>query len=150
MSFFLNYYLFNTNIGSFVISGSQKMDQSLRSKEKIQQRDIFDLFPRTSTFRKDKFPNLKEAIVVVRDHQELNYYTFKDATALVASKLYDYCVSRKYTLILVKGLRKNLMRNYMKYENFPRFQCIIEERVAYKLKNKLKKNLTNYLIYFIK
>ena len=99
------------------------MDQSLRGKEKIQQRDIFDLLPRTSTFRKEKFPNLKEAIVVVRDYQELNYYTFKDATALVARKLYDHCVSRKYTLLLVKGLRKNLMRNYKKYyKNFQRFQ----------------------------
>ena len=66
------------------------MDQSLRSKENIEQRDIFDLFPRTSTFRKGKLPTLKEAIGVARGYQESHNYTFQDATVGVAHKLYDH------------------------------------------------------------
>ena len=46
------------------------MDQSLRSKEHMRQSDIFDLFPRASTFRKNKLLTLKEAIGVVRGYQE--------------------------------------------------------------------------------
>ena len=30
------------------------MDQSLRNKENVGHKDIFDLFPGASTFRKDK------------------------------------------------------------------------------------------------
>ena len=93
------------------------MDQSLRKKENIEQRDIFHLFPRASTFRKDKLPNLKEAIGVVRGYQESHNCTFQDATIVVAHKLHDHWVSRN-TLLLGKGLRRNLIRNYKKKENF--------------------------------
>ena len=70
------------------------MDQSLRSKENIRQRDIFDLFPRASTFRKDKLPTLKEPIGVARGYQESNNCTFQDAIVVVVHKLYDHWVSR--------------------------------------------------------
>ena len=70
------------------------MDQSLGSKENIGQRDIFDLFPRVSTFRKDKLPTLKETIGAARGYKESNNCTFQDATVVVAHKLHDHWVSR--------------------------------------------------------
>ena len=94
--YFLNYYLFNTNIACFVISGSWNIDQSLKSKENIEQRDIFDLFPRASTFRKDKLPTLKEAIGIVRGYHKSHNCTFQNAIVVVAHKLYDYWVIRNY------------------------------------------------------
>ena len=66
------------------------MDQSQRSKENIEQRGIFDLFPHASTFRKDKLPTLKEAIGVARGYQESHSSTFQDATIVVARRLYDH------------------------------------------------------------
>ena len=44
------------------------MDESLRRKGNIEQRDIFDIFPHASTIRKDKLPTLWEAIGVVRGY----------------------------------------------------------------------------------
>ena len=42
------------------------MDQSLKSKENIKQRDIFDLFTLASIFRKNKLLTLTKAVGVVR------------------------------------------------------------------------------------
>ena len=70
------------------------MDQSLRSKENIEQTDIFDLFPHANTFRKDKLSTLKEAIGVVRGYQESHNCTFQDATIVLAHKLCHHWVSR--------------------------------------------------------
>ena len=84
------------------------MDQSLRSKEKIEQREIFDLFPRASTFRKDELPTLKKAIGVVRGYQEPHNCTFQDATVVMAHKLYDHSVSRNIYFITWRGIKKKL------------------------------------------
>ena len=84
------------------------MDQSLRSKENIEERDIFDLFPRASTFRKDKLSTLKEAVGVVRGYQESDDCTFQDATVVVAHKLYDHWVSRNIYPITWQGIEKKL------------------------------------------
>ena len=90
------------------------MDQSLRSKEHIRQRDIFDLFPRASTFRKNKLLTLKEIIGVVRGYQESNNCTFQDVTAVVAHKYMTTGLAEIYTLLLGKGLRRSLIKNCKK------------------------------------
>ena len=82
------------------------MDPSLRSKKNIGQKDIFDLFPRASTFRKDKLLILKEATGVVRGYLESNNCTFQDATVVVTHKLYDHWVSRNIYPITWQGIKK--------------------------------------------
>ena len=82
------------------------MDQSRRSKENIEQRNIFDFFPRASTFRKDKLPTLKKAIGVVRRYQESHNCTFQNATVVVAHKLYDHWFSRNMYPIIWQGIKK--------------------------------------------
>ena len=82
------------------------MDHSQRSKENTEQRDIFDLFPRASTFRKDKLPTLKEAIGVARGYQESHSSTFQDVTIVVARRLYDQWISRNMYPITWQGNKK--------------------------------------------
>ena len=82
------------------------MDQSLRSKENIEQRDVFDIFPHASTFRKDKLPTLKEAIGVITGYQELHNCTSEDATIVVAQKLYDHWVTRNIYPITWQGIKE--------------------------------------------
>ena len=53
------------------------MDQLLRSKGNIEQRDIFDLFPDASTFIKTNWKiTLNEAVGVVRGYRESHNCTF--------------------------------------------------------------------------
>ena len=104
------------------------MDQSQRSKENIEQRGIFDLFPRASTFRKDKLPTLKEAIGVARGYQESHSSTFQDATIVVARRLYDHWISRIMYPITWQGNKK---------KNFQGPQLIKEGRVVYKITSTL-------------
>ena len=84
------------------------MDQSLRSKENVGHKDIFDLFPGATTFREDKLPTLKEAIGVARGYQESHNCTFQDAAVVVAHKLYDHWVSRNIYPITWQGIKKKL------------------------------------------
>ena len=90
------------------------MDQSLRSKEHIRQRDIFDLFPVARTFRKNKLLTLKEATGFVRGYQESNNCTFQDITVVVTHKYMTTGLAEIYTLLLGKGLRRSLIKNCKK------------------------------------
>ena len=127
------------------------MDQSLGSKENIGQRDIFDLFPRVSTFRKDKLPTLKETIGVARGYKESNNCTFQDATVVVAHKLYDHWFSRNIYPITWQGIKKKLNKEFQEIRKLSRTSMNKKGKSwAQAYKNKLKKNPTNYLIYFVK
>ena len=96
------------------------MDQSLGSKENIGQRDIFDLFPRASAFRKDKLPTLKETIGVARGYKESDNCTFQDATVVVAHKLYDHWVSRNIYPITWQGIKKKLNKEFQEIRKLSR------------------------------
>ena len=93
------------------------MDQSLKSKENIKQRGIFDLFTLASIFRKNKLLTLKEAVGVVRRYQEFHNCTFQDATVMVAHKLYDHWVSRNIYPITWQGIKKKLDMELQKMRN---------------------------------
>ena len=90
------------------------MDQSLGSKENIGQKDIFDLFPRVSTFRKDKLPTLKETIGVARGYKNQIIVHFKMQPLWWPISYMITGLAEIYTLLLDKGLRRNLIKNSKK------------------------------------
>ena len=95
------------------------MDQSLKSKENIKQRDIFDLFTFASTFTKNKLLTLTEAVDVVRGYQEFHNCTFQDAT-MVAHKLYDHWVCRNIYPITWQAIKKKLDMELQEMRNLSR------------------------------
>ena len=96
------------------------MDESVSSKENIEQRDIFDLFLRASIFRKKKLQTLKEAIGVVRGYQESHNCTFQDATDVVAHKLHDHFVSRNIYPITWQRIKKKIDKELQEIRNLSR------------------------------
>ena len=76
------------------------MDESVSSKENIEQRDIFGLFLRASIFRKKKLQTLKEAIGVVK-MQPMWWPTSYMITLLAEIS----------TLLLGNGLKRKLIKN---------------------------------------
>ena len=119
------------------------MEQSLRSKENIEQRDIFDLFPAASTFRKHKLPMLKEAIGVGRVYQESHNCTFQDVSVAVAHKLCDHWVSRNICSVTWQGIKKKLNKELQEIRKLSRTSINKRGKSWVQAKKQVEKNPTN-------
>ena len=119
------------------------MEQSLRSKENIEQRDIFDLFPPANTFRKHKLPMLKEAIGVGRVYQESHNCTFQDVSVVVAHKLCDHWVSRNICPVTWQGIKKKLNKELQEIRKLSRTSINKRGKSWVQAKKQVETNPTN-------